>query len=153
MFKALLVWVTVLFLRSWGIRTDKTKLAGHGRRYSPPETVRIERRMEVIVPVLPKRRGAVVLPGVDTQGAARSASRPPSQESAEERHLFYPNPGRQSPAVLEGPAHSRENKRPMLISLPEKGEIMYSQTKGVKRSPNSVVLYGRRGSSVQLMTR
>ncbi|MBF0582909.1 MAG: hypothetical protein HQL80_01595 [Magnetococcales bacterium] len=156
MFKALLVWVTVIFLRMFGLKVDKKRLASHGKRYARPDTTRIERKIEVIS--VPSHPSTVMVPN-------------PASGSYRLTHALLRNPQENASWVLfpdyngkdyvpaatttaSQAAHSRRNSRPpMTASASEVKEVMYSQTKGVKRLPRTVALYGRKGDFVEVMTR
>ena len=95
----------------------------------------------------------VTIPNVSTRGS-KGVPRPPVANTPEERWVFYPNSSGGAPPVTDKPVRRREGRQaPLFMPASDKKEVMYSQTKGIKKSSSSVVLYGRTGGAVPLVKR
>lgn len=157
MLKTLLVWITVLFLRRFGVNIDRKKLSNHSRRYTRPDMTRIERQVSTVIP--PSYPTTIVVPNTGAAMAQRlpRASFGNGQETGP--WVLCPNyDGRnylpETPAIAAKPLHSKQGTRPPVYRpVVEKSENMPSQAKSVKRVPNTVALYGRKGGVVPVMTR
>lgn len=152
MLKTLLVWITVLFLRRFGVNVNRKKLATHGKRYARPDMTRIERRVHNIAP--PACPTTIVVPDAVAKTAQRvhRSSFGSSQETGPwvlcpnyDGRDYLPN----APAVAKKPVHAKQSESPPLYrpTVEESGNRQ-GQARSIKKMPKTVSLYSRRGDTV-----